>query len=210
MWCAAPKPKLRKGTRWLSPPMLEPWRSPLDALAIFLLFTKVLKPWKLPLRALTHRELYICFSPPTTCVVRLWPWRLFSRVVELFIECVLVDHLVIIITSFVCLLFFVFALLCVGVGVFEAWCAFGCITFWMHFFPFLRFVVFLNVERCYLLTHESGWLPNQQCFQSAVVLYPIPLVWSRLVALLSSWFRFMWLVLKAKRVTLKFITAVFP
>lgn len=38
--------------------------------------------------------------------------------VELFIECVLFDHLVIIITPFICLLFFVFALLC-GVGVFE-------------------------------------------------------------------------------------------
>lgn len=44
---------------------------------------------------------------------------LFSRVVELFIECVLVDHLVIIITPFVCLPLFVFLLCCAGVGVFE-------------------------------------------------------------------------------------------
>lgn len=67
------------------------------------------------------RELYIYFSPPTTFVVWLWPWRSFSCVVELFIiECVLVDHLVVVITSFVCLPFFVFFCLAVwGLDVFD-------------------------------------------------------------------------------------------
>lgn len=109
----------------------------------------------------------------------------------------LITSLLLLLHSFVC--FSLFLLCCVGVGVFEAWCAFGCITFWMHFFPFLRFVVFF---KCWvvLLADPRVWVVAESAvFSKCCSVVPIPLVWSRLVALLSSRFRVMWLVLKVMK-----------
>lgn len=172
MWCAVRKLKPTKENRWLSPVPKPSPRCSRNIPPLYQSFEALKTAVPLALK-----ESCTYFSPPATLVVRLWPWRSFSSVVELFIECVLVESPC---CYFICLFvwFFVFPLCCGGRCIW-AWRAFRCVPFRCTSLLFLRFVAFFFFfTHCSVISWPTSlggcWISNVSKCCSVVPVLVVP------------------------------------